>query len=111
MHAALPLPPKTEGSIRPRGGDASLSPLRSGRREGGSPLRRDLERRGGKGRGRGRGRVCHRKEEEPRRGGFEKAKGISQPQPGEGWQWQSRRAAAMDPGCGSDGWASRDGRG
>jgi len=42
-------------------------------------------------------------------GGFEKAKGISQP--GEGWQWQSRRAAGMDPGCGSDGWASRDGRG
>jgi hypothetical protein len=65
MHAALARPPE----LRDRSGHAAGTRSASLRAAGvGSPPRRDLEKRGGKGRGRGRQRVSHRKEE-PRNGG------------------------------------------
>jgi hypothetical protein len=101
MHAALARP----AELRDRSGHAAGTRSASLRAAGvGSPPRRDLEKRGGKGRGRAsRATPCFSPQggaEERRKGGFEKGKGI---QPGRGGRAGGRlgwiRDADRTAGC------------
>lgn len=99
MHAALARP----AELRDRSGHAAGTRSASLRAAGvGSPPRRDLEKRGGKGRGRGRHRVSHRKEE-PRNGGRVVSKRERGGRAGGrlGWIWDADRTAGCR-GTGGD---------